>query len=65
MPESILPYSFIVKQDGKFFEYQVTRYPSREILAGGIINSRRAAEKQARLEISKLKKVPQRENNRH
>ncbi len=51
------PYSFIVIKDGNLYEYQVTRYPFTTILAGGWMNTRKAAEKQARLEIASLERA--------
>lgn len=51
------PYSFSVIKDGNSYEYRVTRYPSTVILAGGWMNTRKAAEKQARLEIAALERA--------
>lgn len=54
-PKKVSPYSVSVKKEGKRnFTYQVTCYPFRNILAGGVANSERDAQRCARQEIAHL-----------
>ena len=54
-PKKVSPYSFSVKKESsRAYAYQVTCYPYRNVLAGGIANTARAAQRCARQEIAHL-----------
>jgi hypothetical protein len=59
-PKKVSPYSLSVKKEGcRAFSYQVTCYPYRNVLAGGIANSARDAQRCAKQEINRLESMNQ------
>jgi len=58
--KKVSPYSLSVKKEGcRAFSYQVTCYPYRNVLAGGVANSERDAQRCAKQEINRLEAMTQ------